>query len=248
MKGDYTMKKIVWLMCICTALLSFSACSSNAEIEQLKKENEELKSQLATPTPAIVPSEIPQSLSAENITEIKELRWNDVFSNAIHYHNDLVLTNKYNGNLTFTVEALFKDASGNVLGKDTKYTDPVMSGDSTYISLYLDNAEFSDVELTITPKRSAISAIDTSKLEYGITSGGNDTKFVLSMKNNDTVDYASTGAYIVFYNGENVIDVEPVDVSNADHRLLAGATEYNDFTFTDLYTHYEIYPVGEVAA
>ena len=241
------MKKIVWLMCICAALLVFSACSNNDEIEQLKKENEELKSQLATPTPATAPSEIPQSLNAEDITEVKEIRWNDVYSNATHYHNDLVLTNEYNGTLTFTIEALFKDALGNVLGKDTKYTNPIMTGNSTYISLYLDNAEFGDVELTITPKRSATSAIDTSKLEYGITSGGNETKFVLSMKNNDSVDYASTGAYIVFYNGENVIDVEYVNTVNADYRLPAGATEYKDFTFTDLYTHYEIYPFGQIA-
>ena len=241
------MKKLMLFIFICAALLSFSSCGTNSELEQLKKENEELRSQLSTTAPA-AQSEVPQSLKTEDITEIKELRWNDVYSNAVHYHNDLILTNKYSGSLTFTVEALFKDSSGNVLGKDTKYTNPVMSGSSTYISLYLDNAEFSDVELTITPKRSSTSAIDISKLEFGIETGGNDTKFVLSMKNNDSVDYSSTGAYIVFYNGENIIDVVYVNTSNAEYKLPAGSTEYKDFTFTDLYTHYEIYPVGQVAS
>lgn len=121
-----------------------------------------------------------------------------------------------------------------------------MSGQDTYISTYLDDVAFSTATYSITPQKSSTPAIDKNKLAYSLTSGGNDTKFVLNMTNNDTVEYSSTGAYIIFYNGDKVEDVEFMYASNSEYKLPAGSTEYADFTYNKLYTHYEIYPTGNV--
>ncbi len=238
------MKKIVSLALSAIMLLSITACGNNAELEQLRKENEELKQQLTTQPPSTkAPGE---ALKAEDVCSVKELKWTKHYSNAVNYHDDLIITNTYNTALQYNVDMLFYDADGNVIGTDDYTTHPVLNGQSTYVNLYLDDAEFSSVEYTITPKRSSSTPIDISKLTYELSNGGNDTKYVLSMTNNDTVDYYNTAAYIVFYNGDEIVEVEYQNVANSDYTLAAGATEYEDFSFDDLYTDYEIYPIGRI--
>ena len=53
------MKKVLISLIAIIMILSAAGCGNNAEIEQLRKENEELRQQVATPEPTVVPTPAP---------------------------------------------------------------------------------------------------------------------------------------------------------------------------------------------
>lgn len=247
------MKKVVTFLLASAILCSLMGCGSNVELDALRKENEDLRALLSTSSPTS-PSNVSaqatpiQALTAENVTKVTDLVWTKSYSNTAYYHYDVLITNTYDTPLSFTVESFFYDSAGNVIGKDTRISPPVKSGQSTYVQTYLQDVPYSTATYKITPSKSSLLPIDTSKLNCTLTSGGSDTKLVLNITNNDSLDYSATGAYIVFYNGEEIKNVELVYAYNAEQKLPAGSTEYKDFVYTDLYTHYEIYPFGRVVS
>lgn len=239
------MKKKMLVFAVISAML-LSGCGNRAEIEQLRKDVDELKAQLSTPTPtpAQKQSNSNEALTDKDVADVKELKWTEEFLNCTQYHNDLLITNKFEGTLKFTVQTLFYDANNNVIGKHTGYSNPIRSGQTGFVNIYLTDAEFSRAEYTLTPSKSSTNAIDTGKMACEMSQAGNDTKYVVKVTNNDSVNYEFAGANIIFYNGAEIKKIVDVYTQDANNILSAGATEYGDFSYSDIYTNYEIYPFG----
>ena len=260
------MKKLFTMILVLSLLLA--GCSSGvsqeeydavvAERNEALAQIEVLKAQLALldggkatssseSTAATMPP-ISAPVPVENIADlldIETVKWHKHYINADDYHCDLIITN----NSQQLVEAKFAikyfDASGNVIGVSNVSTEALGPGASHLLSAENESPyEYAEVSVT------SASADDQYKgsmenvacTDYTV----NGEKVIFEVTNNGDAAVSFVSAYVLFYNGEEVVDYDFAYAIDDDNELKPGATLIAEVSTKKSFTDYRIFYYGRI--
>lgn len=137
------MKKITIFILSVLLALSATACSNNSEIEELKKENEQLKQQLF---------EIQNGTSQNLTTQDNQFDTYDILSfklsndDKTSYEEEIIQTYTVTNNSSFSlkefsIDVVYYDSADNIICKDSRFSDVLLEPGKS-----IDIKSFSDVK------------------------------------------------------------------------------------------------------
>ena len=222
-----------------------------AQIEILKAQlGDQEEIEATSPTQSIVVTEPPATTDplAENIAEllnIETVKWHKHYINADHYHCDLIVTN----NSQQLVEAQFTikyfDASGNVIGISNVSTEALGPGASHLLTAKNESPyEYAEVSITSAKAddRYNGSMENVACNDYAV----NGEKVIFEVTNNDDAAVAFVSAYVLFYNGDEVVDSDYAYAIDDDNELKPGATLMAEVSTNKSFTTYRIFYYGRI--
>lgn len=257
------MKKQIAIALLLTLLLS--GCSTGvsqekydavlAERDAAIAENAALKDQLN--------SAIPESTAADNekaetttptateppaddladSLEIETLVWHKHYINADYYHNDLLVTNtsQYMIEADFTIK--YYDENDNVIGVSNVDTEALGPGETHYIEarneLPFARAELFSVKATADDRYKG-SMAEVECVDYSVSG----SKVMFEVTNNGDIAVEFVKAYAVFYDGDEIVDVDYSYATDDDNELKPGATELSELNTNKTFTSYRIFYYG----
>lgn len=189
--------------------------------------------------------EAPREENIADLLEIENVKWHKHYINADHYHCDLIVTN----NSQQLVEAEFSikyfDASGNVIGVSNVSTEALAPGASHLLTANNESPyEYAEVSITSAKAddRYNGSMENVTCNDYAV----NGEKVIFEVTNNGDAAVAFVRAYVLFYNGEEVVDTDYAYAIDDDDELKPGATLMAEVSTNKSFTTYRIFYYGRI--
>ena len=248
------MKKILLMVMILG--LFMTGCASGvsqeeynavvAERDEALAQIEVLKAQLGIQENTEVNATI--APSAENLAElldIETVQWHKHFINADHYHYDLIVTNNSQQMIEAQFTIKFFDASGNVIGVSNVSTEALNAGASHFIPASnespFDHAEVSVMSVKVDDRYNG-GMENVACNDYAV----NGEKVIFEVTNNGNAAVQFISAYVLFYNGNEVVDCNQAYAIDADNELKPGATLLSEVSTNKSFTSYRIFYYGRI--
>ena len=178
---------------------------------------------------------------------VKELApmWNEHYSNADYYHNDLAVTNdSADCSLEVTVSAAFYDGNGDVVGSDRETLYALGPGETQYCELRTD-VPYARSEYKIEKAEKGSLESGMSDLSFKVTTPSNKVMVQATNNGQNTIEWGC--AYCVFYNGKDIVDVDNSFFATSSDPIEPGETQFAECSTKKAYTSYELYYYGRLA-
>ena len=243
------MKRIFSLLLVFTTLIG---CSNSNELDQLKKENEELKSQLEqfesttfSEVTSSTNSLVENNLTNNNVVktdkyEFTKYSWISDYGTS--YCAAIVYKNITDKIVNASIDILYKDSDGNIISVDNDELDMLTPNREMVVWSALDT-EFADFDVNITlsdPLNTYYSVLEDNILK--IDENRVDNKVILTTTNNsDKKVY--TDSIVLFFKNNEVVDIETPFIDNIDGIEPSGTTYTEVESDTD-FDNYKLYYNG----
>lgn len=166
--------------------------------------------------------------------------WNEHYSNADYYHYDQVVTNdSADCALEVTISVTFYDSKGNVVGAAKETLSHLDKGETQLAQLKTD-VPFARAEYKI--EKAAEYTFRTSgmkDLDLKVTTPSGKVMVQATNKGETAVEFLF--AYCVFYNGDDIVDIEMRSIASSSDPIEPGESQYGELSTRKSYTSYELY-------
>lgn len=248
------MKKLVLFALIFSLLLT--GCASGvsqeeydavvAERDEAIAQLEAMKNQMGIQENTEVNATIaPSTENIADLLDIEAVQWHQHFINADYYHYDLIVTNNSQQLVEAQFTIKFFDASGNVIGVSNVSTEALSAGASHFLTAR-NESPFDHAEVSVT------SAYVDDRYNGGMENvvcndyAVNGEKVIFEVTNNGDAAVAFVYAYVLFYNGNEVVDCGQAYAIDADNELKPGATLIAEVSTNKSFTSYRIFYYGRI--
>lgn len=169
--------------------------------------------------------------------EVKTYSYNNDYWN----YGFVEIKNNSEYDLTITVNVKFYDASGNLIGADDSTQYAFQQGTKTLF--YFDpDEEFTSIEYSCSVKEEENYECAVKDLSYESVTAKD--KEIISVTNNGTEIAEDVEGYILFFNGDKVVDFEWEYFTDDDYELKPEATITKEMECDAKYDSYEFYLTG----
>lgn len=229
-------------------LIILTGCSSNIQLEQLKKENEELRNKLEqyeNTTFSEISSTDNSIASYDNKSKTQEYEftkysWISDFGTS--YCAAIVFKNITQEVVDATIDILFKDADGNIIGVDNNKVDILIPNREVVVWATSDTifSDF-DVNVTINDSLSASYALNNNVLKIDENQVNN--KIILTTTNTSDKKVHTYDEVMLFFKDNKVVDFEILFMGNTDGIEPLG-TSYVEVESSEDFDSYKLYYNG----
>lgn len=242
------MKEKTLLLIAATLAISFTGCS-NSELEQLKKENSELKARL---------EQVEETTISKNSTELA----NEVLNNTPKSENEYeitkysfvsdygtsycaaaVLKNTTKDIVNAKVDILLKDTAGNIIGVSNQEID-LLVPNREIVVWTTNETNFTDFDVNISysePYNKSL-AIDDNVVKISENQVGN--KIVFTTTNTSNKKVRTDNETILFFKDNKVVDLDTVFLDHVES-IEPSQTSYTEVeSSVDSFDSYKLYYSG----
>lgn len=169
------------------------------------------------------------------------------YSNRFSNYAYLVVTNNSEFNLSITANVTFYDKSGNLVGAESGTEDAVESGYETLFRFTPDE-EFAEMryEFEVSETDEKWNKCVQSSLSYQSTPAKD--KVILSVTNNGTDAAMFVEGYVLFFSGENLVNVSSTYFVDNDYEIKPGKTINGEIDCYEPFDSFRVILSGQAAA
>lgn len=219
-----------------------------AQIEILKERLEVLEQNQPLESEVVENATVTTAPPEENIADllvIETVKWHKHYINADDYHCDLIVTNNSHQLVEAKFAIKYFDASGNVIGVSNVSTEALGPG-ATHLITSDNESPYEYAEVTITSAKADDryqgSLENVSCTDYPV----NGEKVIFEVTNNGNAAVSFVSAYVLFYNGNEVVDYDYAYAIDDDNELKPGATLMAEASTNKSFTSYRIFYYGRI--
>ena len=243
------MKRIVAGILSFLMLFLFAGCAkgvSQAEYDALKSELDHLKENLSeissadisTPEPEKKPAPAGKFDEETVLSKLKVTKYS--YSVRSFHYAFLVIENNSEFDLNISAEMKFYN-DGNLVGASSTSQEAVEAGTETILWTMPDEA-FTDIEYTLEAKEESIYECVISDLSYETTSA--KKKEIVSVTNNGTEAAEFVEGYVLFFEGDTLVDFDDAYFTDDDSEIKPGKTITKELNCSQNYDSVKIYFTG----
>ena len=243
------MKRIVASILSFLMLFLFVGCAkgvSQAEYDALKSELDHLKensseissADISTPEPEKKPAPAGKFDEEAVLSKLEVTKYS--YSTKYWHYAFLVIKNNSEFDLNISAEMKFYN-DGNLVGASSTSQEAVEAGTETILWTMPDEA-FTDIEYTLEAKEESIYECVISDLSYETTSA--KKKEIVSVTNNGTEAAEFVEGYVLFFEGDTLVDFDDAYFTDDDSEIKPGKTITKELECSKNYDSIKIYFTG----
>lgn len=248
MKG----KNIFLVLSAAIVAVTITGCSGNSELEQLKKENEELKSRSeqfkeTTSSEVVSDNDISANNDVLNTNTIKtdkyeytKYSWLDDYGTS--YCAAIVLKNTTKKIVDTKVDILLKDANGNIVDVSNSTIDLLIPNkEVVFWTSSETNFKDFDVKISFSDSLAESNVLEDGALKIDEHQVNN--KIVFTTKNTSNKKVYTNDDIVLFFKDNKVVDLEMIFLDNT-YGIEPSETCYTEAESDKTFDSYELYYSG----